>query len=146
MRIILITAFICLFVCNIQAQNKQLDSLKNLLNNAVKSNAIKPIEQFDLLNKILDQNDGIQGNLQDPAIGLQMHKIAQQLENDSLLAISTNVVGNYFRGKSDLPVALDYFFKAIPLAEKASDKRRLSSLYFDIAECYYNLQIGIQRF
>jgi hypothetical protein len=47
-----------------------------------------------------------------------MHRIAQQLKNDSLLAISTNIVGNYFRGKSDYPTALDYFFKAIPLAEK----------------------------
>ncbi|MEO6136917.1 MAG: hypothetical protein ABIP35_17315, partial [Ginsengibacter sp.] len=83
---------------------------------------------------------GTQGNFQDTAIGLQMHRIAQQLKNDSLLAISTNVVGNYFRGKSDLPTALEYFFKALPLAEKAKDRRRISSLYFDIAQCYYNMQ------
>lgn len=112
-----------------------MDSLKEVL-----SHTTKPIDRFDLLNKIIDYNDGTQGNLQDTAIGLQMHRIAQQLKNDSLLAISTNVIGNYFRGKSDLPTALDYFFKAIPLAEEAKNKRRISSLYFDIAECYFNLQ------
>ena len=117
------------------AQNRYTDSLETLL-----ATVTKPIERFDLLNKIIDNNDGTMGNLQDTANSLQMHRIAQQLKNDSLLAISTNVVGNYFRGKSDLPTALDYFFKAIPLAEKSKDKRRISSLYFDIAECYYNLQ------
>lgn len=117
------------------AQNKTTDSLNVLL-----SKTAKPIERFNLLNNIIDFNDATQGNLQDTGTGLQMHRIAQQLKNDSLLAISTNVIGNYFRGKSDYPAALDYFFKAIPLAEKVKDKRRISSLYFDIAECYYNLQ------
>ena len=118
-----------------QSWNKTTDSLK-----AVLSKTGKPIERFALLNKIIDFNDATQGNLQDTAIGLQMHRIAQQLKNDSLLAISTNVIGNYFRGKSDIPTALEYFFKAIPLAEKVKDKRRISSLYFDIAESYYILQ------
>ena len=117
------------------AQNRFVDSVKEVL-----SHTTKQIDQFALLNKIVDYNDGTQGNFQDTSIGLQMHRIAEQLNNDSLLAISTNVVGNYFRGKSDIPVALEYFFKAIPLAEKAKDKRRISSLYFDISECYYNLQ------
>lgn len=132
-----ITFFICLVISmqDIFAQTIITDSLKAIL-----SKTRKPIERFNLLNKIIDLNDATQGNLQDTATGLQMHRIAQQLKNDSLLAISTNVIGNYFRGKGDYPSALDYFFKAIPLAEKAKDKRRISSLYFDIAECYYNLQ------
>ncbi|CAN5352998.1 hypothetical protein BH20BAC1_BH20BAC1_07310 [soil metagenome] len=117
------------------AQNKYNDSLERLL-----TTTTKPIERFDILNKILDNNDGTRGNFQDTAIGLQMHRIAQQLKNDSLIAISTNVIGNYFRSKADYPTALEYFFKAIPLAEKVNDKRRISSIYFDIAECYYNLQ------
>lgn len=116
------------------AQTKYVDSLKILL-----AATVEPIERFELLNKMIDYRDGAQGNFQDPATGLQMHRIAQDLQDDSLLAISTNVVGNYFRGKGDVPVALEYFFKAIPLAEKAKDKRRVSSLYFDIAECYYNM-------
>ncbi len=87
------------------AQIKYVDSIKGVL-----THTTKPIERFDLWNKMIDFNDGTQGNYQDTGIGLQMHWIAQQLKNDSLLAISINVVGNYFRGKSDFPVALDYFF------------------------------------
>ena len=100
------------------AQNKYADSLQLAL-----TTTSRPTERFDLLNKLIDFNDGTQGNFQDTSIGLQMHRLAQQLQNDSLLAISTNVVGNYFRGKGDFPVALEYFFKAIPLAEKVNDKR-----------------------
>jgi len=135
MKKILIAAVIFFIACNSNAQTKYTDSLHELL-----PHTTKPIERFDLLNKMIDFNDATQGNLQDTSIGLQMHRIAQQLKNDSLLAISTNVLGNYFRGKGDMPTALDYFFKAIPLAEKVKDKRRISSLYFDIAECYWNLQ------
>lgn len=135
MKKIFLIVCICAVAYSATAQTQYVDSVKILL-----ATTAKPIEQFSLLNKIIDYNDGRHGNFQDTAIGLQMHRIAQQLQNDSLLAISTNVVGNYFRGKGDLPVALDYFFKAIPLAEKAKDKRRISSLYFDIAECYYNMQ------
>ena len=127
--------FICFPVIQGNAQSQYPDSLKEIL-----SHTTKPIERFAFLNEMIDYNDATQGNLQDTSIGLQMHRIAQQLKNDSLLAISTNVLGNYFRGKGDLPSALDYFFKAIPLAEKSKDKRRISSLYFDIAECYWNLQ------
>ena len=132
---------VILFICTVlpvyqcMAQNKYTDSLETLL-----ATTSKPIDRFDLLNKILDNNDGTRGNFQDTSIGLQMHRIAQNLDNDSLLAISTNIIGNYFRSKADYPTTLEYFFKAIPLAEKAKDQRRISSLYFDIAECYYNLQ------
>ncbi len=108
MKKILISLVVCCITVAVNAQTKYVDSSKILL-----AAAVKPIERFDLLNKIIDYNDGRHGNLQDTAIGLQMHRLAQQLQNDSLLAISTNVVGNYFRGKGDLPVALDYFFKAI---------------------------------
>ncbi len=135
MRKLFFIIFICLLADGSNAQSNYVDSLKEIL-----AHTTKLIERFDLLNKMIDFNDGTQGNFQDTAIGLQMHRIAQQLKNDSLLAISTNVVGNYFRSKSDLPTALEYFFKAIPLAEKAKDKRRISSIYFDIAECYYILQ------
>jgi hypothetical protein len=42
--------------------------------------------------------------------------------------------------KGDNATGLEYFFKAIPLAEKAHDKRRLSSIYFDKAIVHSNLQ------
>jgi len=108
--------------------------------NALLSHTTKPADRFDLLNKLVDHNDATQGNFQGTGFGLQMHKIAQQLNNDSLLAISNNVIGNYFSGKGDFATALDYLFKDIPLAEKYNDQRRISSLYFDIAEIYFSLQ------
>lgn len=111
-------AVICL-IASMQAaftQNQTTDSFKEIL-----SKTSKPLERFILLNKIIDFNDATQGTLQDTTIGLRMHRIAQQLKNDSLLAISTNVIGNYFRGKSDIPTVLDYFFNPIPLAEKIKD-------------------------
>ena len=50
-------------------------------------------------------------------------------------------MGNYFfLNKDDKITGLEYLFKAIPLAEKAKDKRRISSLYFDIAYLYSLLQ------
>lgn len=117
------------------AQNKTSDSLQVVL-----SKTSKPIEQFTLLNKIREANDATYGNFQDTSLGVQLFRIAQQLKNDSLLAISLNVIGNYFRSKGESPTALEYFFKAIPLAEKAKDKRRISSLYLDIAESYSSLK------
>ena len=73
--------------------NKTTDSLR-----AVLSKTSKPIEQFTLLNKIREANDATFGNYQDTSLGVQLFRIAQQLKNDSLLAISLNVVGNFFIG------------------------------------------------
>ncbi len=127
----------CFFVClqTVFAQNKTIDSLKTAL-----SSAGKPIDRFNILNAI-SQNLGLYSGDIDSASCIQLLQIAQQLRDDSLLAISYNLIGQYIsRLKGDNTNALDYYFKAIPLAEKAGDKRRLSSLYFDIALIYSNLQ------
>jgi tetratricopeptide (TPR) repeat protein len=69
-----------------------------------------------------------------------MLDIAQELNNDSLLAISYNFIGNIFLlNTGDYSKSLEFFFKGIPLAERANDKRRLSSLYIDISIVYENL-------
>jgi tetratricopeptide (TPR) repeat protein len=118
-----------------QNGNKYADSIKNVL-----ANTTQPIEQFGLLNKIVDDifTNG-SGNI-DYSSCVRMVRIAQQLNNDSLLAIGYNNVGNYFLlNNGDYSNALEYFFKGIPLAENANDKRRLSSLYIDIAVTYYKL-------
>jgi tetratricopeptide (TPR) repeat protein len=128
--------FILLFtVATGHAQSRYADSIKTLL-----ANTIHPTERFDLLNKIVDDifTNG-SGNI-DYSSCIQMVKIAQELNNDSLLAIAYNTVGNYFLiNNGDFSNALAYFFKGIPLAESANDKRRLSSLYIDIAVTYYKL-------
>lgn len=116
------------------AQNKT-DSL-----NAVLASTSKPIERFDLYSKIGEEYFTSGNNNLDSASCLKMLQIAQQLNNDSLLAISYNFIGNIFLlNTGDYSRALEFFFKGIPLAERASDKRRISSLYIDIAIVYENL-------
>ncbi len=98
------------------------------------------IEQFKTLSANAERTGLHSGEL-DSATCIQMLRIAQQLHNDSLLAISYNLIGEYVsREKGDNTAGLEYYFKAIPLAEKAHDKRRLSSIYFDMALIYFNLQ------
>ena len=121
----------------LQTGNRTADSLKAIL-----SKTNKPIERFHLINKISESTSSSSGNV-DSAACIDMLQIAQQLNNDSLLATSYNWIGSYFSlNKGDNTTALEYYFKAIPLAEKVKDKRRISSIYFDIALIYFNLQIN----
>lgn len=116
------------------AQNKA-DSLKNVL--AATNN---PIERFDLYSKIGEEFFSSGNNNLDSASCLKMLQIAQRLNNDSLLAISYNFIGNIFLlNTGDYSKALEFFFKGVPLAQKENDKRRLSSLYIDISIVYENL-------
>jgi Tetratricopeptide repeat len=126
------------FVAGVQtafAQTKTADSLQAVLTKTTKS-----IDRFNLINKILENENGFSGNV-DSAACIELLQIAQQLNNDSLLAISYDWIGTYFSlSIGDNTTALEYYFKAIPLAEKVQDKRRISSIYFDIALIYFNLQ------
>ena len=121
-------------ICN--AQTKFADSLKTVL-----TNTTNPLERFNLLTKILENQSFFRGGNIDSADCIRLLQIAQQLKNDSLLAASYNWIGSYFSfTKGDNAAALEYYFKALPLAEKANDKRRISSLDFDISLAYYALQ------
>ena len=102
-------------------QTKYTDSLK-----AVLTNTKNATERFNLLNAIV--------------LDLTMLQIAQELNNDSLKAISYNWLGSFFYlKKGDNTSALEYYFKALPLAEKTKEKRRISSLYFDMALVYFDM-------
>ena len=124
-----LTAILCSFIVfAATAQNKYADSLKTLI-----EKTSRPIEKFDLLNKL---GEGLfsSGSVKvDSAFCFKLLSIAQDLKNDSLLAISYNWIGNYFSWTSDFNRALEFFLKGVPLAEKSGDKRRLSSLYIDIS-------------
>ncbi len=136
MKKIFIVISIFLYVNHSTAQSKYVDSL-----NTVLSQVTKPIDSFSIIVKIAENNLVLQGGAQDGAVPIQLLRLARQLKNDSLLAISYNWAGSYLAfSKGDNTGALDYYFKAIPLAEKAHDKRRISSLYFDIALVYFVLQ------
>jgi signal transduction histidine kinase len=112
------------------AQSSNADSLKNVLKNTK-----SPLERFDLINKILEfqVNNGV--NI-DTSLCIQLVQLGHRLNNDSLLAIGYNMAGSYTARKGDYPTSLEYLFKALPMAEKAKDKRRISSLYFDISLVY----------
>ena len=128
--------FLLVFVSNLgKAQNSYGDSIKSVLGYTT-----NPVERFDLLNKIVDDIFTKGSENIDYSSCVEMVRIARQLKNDSLLAIAYNTVGNYFLiNNGDYGNALEYFFKGIPMAENANDKRRLSSLYIDIAVVYFRL-------
>jgi len=135
MKKLLSTVLICLLFCSSKAQNKYADSLKTVL-----ANADKPAEKFKLMNGLLEYGYISGEGNPDSSYCIDLLRIAQQLNNDSLLAIAYNQVGNYFlRNKGDFSRALEYFFKGIPFAETVNDKRRMSSLYIDIAAVYTKL-------
>jgi tetratricopeptide (TPR) repeat protein len=118
------------------AQNKNSDNTKAAL-----SGYANPIERFSETIKYLESVDSYSSKNIDSAICIDLLQIAQQLKNDSLLAISYNWIGYYFvSNKGDNTAALEYYFKALPFAEKFNDKRRISSIYFDIATAYYFLK------
>lgn len=121
----------------ISAQNRYVDSLKAAL-----THTTKLVNRFDLINKIAeDYWTSGNGNTVDSSYPMQMLRIAQKLKSDSLKAISDDWIGNYyFMGDVDYAKALEYFLKGVPLAEKVHDKRRLSSIYFDISNLYWGMQ------
>ncbi len=132
----LITGLLIFIQCYAIAQTRTADSLTQLING--EANLLK---KFSLVRTKLELINIEYGNEVDSTSCIQLMQIARELKNDSLLAISYNWIGSYFSfTKGDNISALEYYFKAIPLAEKANDKRRLSSLYFDIAVVYFSLQ------
>ncbi len=133
------TIILFCFVVSLQAafaQYNKPDSAKAAL-----ARYTNPMERFSATINYLETIDSRAGNNIDSSICIDLLQIAQQLKNDSLLATSYNWIGYYFnQAKGDNSTALEYFFNALPLAEKVNDKRRISSLYFDIAGTYYQLK------
>lgn len=118
------------------AQSKLTDSLKTVL--AITTN---PVERFNLLVKILENEDSYQVNKIDSSACAELLRIAQREKSDAMLATSFNWIGYYLaQNKGDNAAALEYYYKALPLAEKMNDKRRISSLCFDMAEMYAGLR------
>ncbi len=118
-----------------QSGNKTADSLRNLL-----TTTTEPVARFHLINKLIETENSTIGRI-DSTYCIELIKIAQREKNDGLLATSYNWIGTYFLvSKGDNTTALEYYFKALPLAEKTNDKRRISSIYFDISLIYLFLQ------
>ena len=134
MRKIFIPVCFFFFTLSGIAQNKTADSLRNLL-----TTTTEPVVRFHLINKLIEATNSFSGSI-DSANCIELLKIAQHEKDNGLLATSYNWIGTFFSiSKGDNATALDYFFKALPLAEKTNDKRRISSIYFDISLIYMYL-------
>ncbi len=134
-KVILLNLFIAV-VAIASAQNRYVDSLKTALRRST-----APMERFAIINTI-EKDYWVSGDGgMDSSHVMEMVRIARQLENDSLRAISYDVLGVYYQiFASDYSTALDFFFKGLPLAKKANDKACLTSLYADISGTYYFLK------
>jgi tetratricopeptide (TPR) repeat protein len=118
------------------AQSTYVDSLKLQLSKTTSSP-----DSFSIIVKLSEFNFVLGGGEANEATAIRLLSLAQRLNSDSLLAISYNWIGSYFAfTKGDNTSALEYYYKALPLAVKAKDKRRISSLYFDISLVYFTLQ------
>ena len=118
------------------SQSKTIDSLKILL-----EKTSNPKERFNVTNEILIERDKLLLYDIDARYLIQLLKIAQRQKDDGMLATSYNWIGYYFSlSKGDNTTALEYYFKALPLSEKANDKRRISSICFDIGNTYRTFQ------
>ena len=134
LKLIGIACIISISACS--AQGKYEDSLRLVLQRTV-----EPVKRFDILYEFIFNDIQNLGHIVDSASCMQMVNIAQQLKSDSLLAIAYNNLGSYFSyNKGDFATGLEFYFKGIPLAERSRDKRRISSLYFDIAGVYAILE------
>ena len=88
----------------LQNRNK-IDSL-----NTVLSKTTKPIDRFNILIDI-SESVGFYAGDPDSVLCIELLQIAQQLKNDSLLAISYDIIGQYIsRVKGDNATGLEYFF------------------------------------
>lgn len=118
------------------AQKEITDSLKTVL-----ASETSPAKRFNLIVKILENEDVYLVHQIDSSACKELLRIAQSQKSDAMLATSYNWIGYYlFQNKGDNATALEYFFKALPLAEKVNDKRRISSICFDIAGIYSTFQ------
>jgi two-component system, NtrC family, sensor kinase len=121
------------------AISQELNSLESTKQALAKEK--DPLKRFTLIETLRLGGAFSSGRVMDSIYCIESLKIAQQLKNDSLLAIAYNALGSFFIfNKGDIAIGLESYYKGIPLAEQAHDKRRLSSLYFDIAAAQLQLK------
>jgi signal transduction histidine kinase len=136
LKILLITI---LGFCAEIAISQELNSLESTKQALAKEK--DPLKRFTLIETLRLGGAFSSGRVMDSIYCIESLKIAQQLKNDSLLAIAYNALGSFFIfNKGDIAIGLESYYKGIPLAERAHDKRRLSSLYLDIAAAQLQLK------
>jgi hypothetical protein len=132
-KIITLLCFIAVMQIAVAQINKTVITKAELA--AIKN----PLERFTATIKYLENADTGEGDAIDSALCIDLQKMATQLKNDSLLAISYNWISSYFASKGRRNEEIEFLYKALPLAEKYNDKRRISSIYFDLTSAYDGL-------
>ena len=133
--IILLCFCICLQIT--YTQNNAPDTAKASL-----TNYKDPAERFTATIKYLETLDSYASNYIDSSLCVELLLIAQQLKNDSLLAISYDWIGYYFAmSKGANTTALEYYFKkgGKHLPDKSSDK-------YDYMLIQYQRNIGVSYY
>ena len=131
-----ILTFFC-FIASMQTAFAQIN--KTVITKAELAAIKNPLERFTATITYLENIQNEEVDAIDSAICIDLQKVATQLKNDSLLAISYNWISTYFQTKGKSNEEIEYLYKALPLAEKYNDKRRISSIYFDLSAAYYRL-------
>jgi hypothetical protein len=128
-----IITLLCL-IASMQTAHAQIN--KTVITKAELAAIKTPLERFTATITYLENADTGEGDVIDSTLCIDLQKMAMQLKNDSLLAISYNWINAYMNSKGRTNEAIEYLYKALPLAEKYNDKRRISSIYFDLASSY----------
>lgn len=125
------------FNSTVKGQNPYINAKQDIaaINNRL-AGYCKPLERFDLLNRKAGYFIAV-GNLDSLGpTGQEMLILAQQIQNDSALIVTYNIIGDYFLLKGSWPDALEYLFKGIQLAEQTRNNGYLCSLWLDASTIY----------
>jgi hypothetical protein len=132
------------FNSTVKGQNPYINTKQDIaaINNRL-AGYCKPLERFDLLNQKAGYFIAV-GNLDslNPA-SQEMLILAQELQNDSALIATYNIIGDYFLLKGSWADGLEYLFKGIRLAEQTGNKGYLCSMCLDASHIY---AVGLENF
>ena len=132
------------FNSTVKGQNPYINAKQDIaaINNRLAGYS-KPLERFDLLNQKAGYFIAV-GNLDSlNPVSQEMLILAQELQNDSALIVTYNIIGDYFLLKGGWADGLEYLFKGIQLAEQTGNKGYLCSMFLDASHIY---AVGLENF
>jgi hypothetical protein len=134
-RIVLCTIMVITISSSLMAQVKTAKELKQQLGKATKDvDRLKLLSQLNVLYTQKGQNDSV-GKLTK-----EMLLIAQRSKNDTLLVHSYMNIGTYLVSKADFEASLEFYFKALHLAEELKLTNMMILLNNNIGGEYEDLE------
>ncbi|MBS1599225.1 MAG: tetratricopeptide repeat protein [Bacteroidetes bacterium] len=133
-RVFCLGLFIFMISINAFAQTEDL----NILNGKL-AKATTPGERFAVMYHIsvYYKNTGKLDSML--TYVTRLLDIAHELNDDSLLVMTYNDLGNALEFKSDYPVALEFYLKALRLAENKMSAKMIQPMYNNIGLIYMDL-------